>query len=360
MTDEEKQEIIKEIDINTEEELQQYYELVEEGIAKDWICALEVKGYGCYGGNDLYECDWDEAFRCINRLAELTGNACYYNTLGYIYYYGRCNGGVPQYDEAFKCFAIGSACGYFESTYKLADMFEHGYGVPQNYHACHSLTTRHYHETRERFCKGEYGTNFCDVSLRVGGLYEKGIDEDVDLIAAYTYYLEAKAASDLRLMTGDGYGDDRVAQRIDDAIARVEPQLPDNFWMDSIELDTPGPIGDLLSCNSSFDVTLTNTDGVYYLQAEGHETEHTSGCTLITVPNMHYSQLVRKVGLYIKNPTFLRGGKAATEKYQITQIMLNQDTDAWDFICGEQVVLSFKCEGFVFKEKRGGFVYNVF
>jgi TPR repeat protein len=62
------------------------------------------------------------------RLFELTDNPQYANTLGYIYYYGRCNNGVPEYDQAFYYFSYAAANGLYEGMYKLADLFWHGYG----------------------------------------------------------------------------------------------------------------------------------------------------------------------------------------------------------------------------------------
>ena len=82
-----------------------------------------------YCGTKVYPNDWMKARDAFIDYYQLTGDASAANTLGYTFYYGRCNGGVPEYEEAFKYFSIGHAYSYFESTYKLADMFTHGYGV---------------------------------------------------------------------------------------------------------------------------------------------------------------------------------------------------------------------------------------
>ena len=76
-----------------EETLAKARRYTEELCREDNVFALRLKGYACYGGNRLYECDWTAARDCMLRLRELADDAEYANTLGYIYYYGRCNGG---------------------------------------------------------------------------------------------------------------------------------------------------------------------------------------------------------------------------------------------------------------------------
>ena len=79
-----------------EETLAKARRYTEELCREDNVFALRLKGYACYGGNRLYECDWTAARDCMLRLRELADDAEYANTLGYIYYYGRCNGGEPE------------------------------------------------------------------------------------------------------------------------------------------------------------------------------------------------------------------------------------------------------------------------
>lgn len=69
------------------------------------INALMKKGYLCYGGSPLYECDWDETVRCYEKVLESGYNSGVANSLGYIYYYGRTNNGVPDYDKAYRYFS---------------------------------------------------------------------------------------------------------------------------------------------------------------------------------------------------------------------------------------------------------------
>ena len=102
--------------------------IVDEECENEDLSAMYIKGYGCYGGDHIYDCDWEESRRLITKLFEKTENPTYANTLGYIYYYGRCNKGVPEYDKAFQYFSIGATHGVMESMYKQADMYLSGKG----------------------------------------------------------------------------------------------------------------------------------------------------------------------------------------------------------------------------------------
>ena len=196
----------------TELELTVYRKFIEDLIPKDNHKALKRKGYGCYGGDPAYECDWNTALECVTRLYELTGKPVYANTLGYIYYYGRCWDGEPKYNEAFKYFSVGAAGYYYESRYKLADMFVHGYGVPQNTKTAYTIVSELYDQNVKYMLDGDFDCKFADVALRMGIYAESGYGY-TNVHHAYKYYLQAEFAIRQRLKY-DHYGDLSVADSI--------------------------------------------------------------------------------------------------------------------------------------------------
>ena len=102
--------------------------------------AMRIKAYACYGGNCVYECDWAESARLLEKLWRDFSFGQAANTLGYIYYYGRLDpAGKPDYEKAFFYFSIGSTYGIVESKYKLADMFVNGQYVARNERLARSL-----------------------------------------------------------------------------------------------------------------------------------------------------------------------------------------------------------------------------
>lgn len=202
-------------------ELTVYRKFVDELIQKDNITALRCKGYGCYGGDPAYECDWNTALECVTKLYKLTGKSVYANTLGYIYYYGRCWNGEPKYDEAFKYFSIGAAGFNYESRYKLADMFVHGYGVTKNTKIANTIITELYDQNLSYILDGKFECKFADIALRLGNYTENGYGGYTSYYNAYKYYLQADFAIRQRLQYNH-YGDlsvaDSIRQRLNNII----------------------------------------------------------------------------------------------------------------------------------------------
>ncbi|MCQ2528297.1 MAG: hypothetical protein MJ108_04170 [Saccharofermentans sp.] len=182
--------------------------------------ALRIKGYGCYGGNSVYACDFKTSAACMERLWREGGFGYAANTLGYIYYYGRLSDGIPDYEKAFFYYSIGNTYGIIESGYKLADMFMHGYYVKQNLDMAASIIEKFYGESRYRFEQGEFDGSFADIALRMGKLH---LMKDVEPIQdnrfyAYRLFLQAEFALTMRMLETKQYGDNAVMEKIRKAL----------------------------------------------------------------------------------------------------------------------------------------------
>lgn len=200
--------------------------------------ALERYGYSCYGGNKLFACDWITARNTFLKLLTHEDvddlEKCYYaNTLGYIYYYGRCNNGVPQYEEALKYYSIGAAGGIYESVYKLADMYLNGYGTPVNKNAASCLVKLFYEENLKKIENEDFSCKFADIALRKGNLCRDGINRGDE----YYYYTLADFAVRKRLKY-DHYGDKKVFMGIQNELARIREKKPLKK-ISSISFDEP-------------------------------------------------------------------------------------------------------------------------
>ena len=206
--------------------------------AEDSETALHIKGYACYGGNRLYDCDWDISRDCMLKLFEKTDDPQYANTLGYIYYYGRCNGFVPEYDKAFYYYGIAAANGLYEGMYKLADMFANGYGCRESKRTACTLYKMVYNDSINHFLKGA-NSNFADAALRMGHVYAEGIGEQINIIAAYHYYLQADYAAKIRAREDDFFGYNNVAANSQRALEETEERLPDGFFKDYLDYAFP-------------------------------------------------------------------------------------------------------------------------
>ncbi len=132
---------------------------------------LELKAYAYYGGNEYVKEDYKTSEQCLLELLNDGFDDNYADTLGYIYYYGRVNKGIPEYDKAFQYFMMASIAGNIEATYKLGDMFKNGYGVVKNEEAARQCYDRLYPIVYKEFCDYPMYSNLADVALRLGSYY---------------------------------------------------------------------------------------------------------------------------------------------------------------------------------------------
>ncbi len=208
----------------SEDERQALRELVTDLARTGDVDAIRAQGYACYGGG-LFPCDWMTSRDCFMRLIESDEvsdrDKCQYaNTLGYIYYYGRCSGGVPDYESAFRYFSLGAAGGFYESMYKLSDMYLHGYGVPKNLHAAQILVDMVFSENLKRMERGDFGCKFADAALRMSGLAR----EEGDLLRRAYFAMLADFAIRKRIPYHH-YGDESVFMNIQRELAQIRGEL---------------------------------------------------------------------------------------------------------------------------------------
>lgn len=200
----------------SDEQVKLFKRYLEELAAKENAAALRIKGYLHYGGSALYPCDWHVSRDCLEKAFGMTKDPDLANTLGYIYYYGRCNDRVPEYEKAFQYFVYGHVHKLYESSYKLADMYKSGKGTFKSEETYAKMIEELYDYAYTDLCEGS-DKNFADCALRMGGVYEDLYGEPE---TAYIFYLQAAYALDRRMSEGR-YGDDKVDGYIREALERT-------------------------------------------------------------------------------------------------------------------------------------------
>ena len=333
---------VKEVD---EEKLALARKFIEYFCEKNSKLALRIKGYACYGGNRLYPCDWDQSHDCISRLYEMTDDPQYANTLGYIYYYGRCNGGVPEYDKAFHYFGIAAANGLYEGMYKLADMFRHGYACKESKRTASSLYHMVYNDCIKQFFKGKHA-NFADAALRMGNVYAKGIGEKINPSYAYHYYLQAYYAARLRAEEDDFFGNTTVVINVQKALEETEELLPEDYFKECVDYTYPGLFADLSSENNLCLLSRTAYEtGRLELTAERMPTRSVPEPEdiLITIPQLKYCERTRKAS-YILDKTAEIWFKDATSQVRYDYCCRNYTDERVEFYYDDELVAWVKAE----------------
>ena len=264
--------------------------------------SIQRRGYCYYCGTKIYPNDWFKARDAFIEYYQLTGDASAANTLGYIYYYGRCNNGVPEYEEAFKYFSIGHAHTIFESTYKLADMFAHGYGVVKDGDTANRLYWSVYQQNIEWFIKEKFECKFADAALRMGNCFRYGYGAEVDLETAYYYYLQADLAIRKRTETADHYGDTVVFNGVQRALEEVRKEYTEKGR--TTKFEKPGWLNWTLIKHRRCKMTVRELkNGALQLTASPmkRRNEEKAPLMLVTVPKADYCELLDKVKIKTAN-----------------------------------------------------------
>ena len=336
----------------SEKELALARKLIDDLCAEDSGLALHIKGYACYGGNRLYACDWITSRDCILRLYEKEGDPQYANTLGYIFYYGRCTGGTPEYDKAFHYFGIAAANGLYEGIYKLADMFRHGYGCEKNEKTAGKMYDMVYADSYKYFLQGQ-NANFADAALRLGNVYAKGIGEEQDLIKAYAYYMQADYAAKIRAKDSDFFGNTTVVINIQKSLEETRHLLPKDFFKEYMDYDMP--VYMMLLASDRFKCNLARRqteDNEWELTASRITTKacKTLDNILVTVPQLGLCERTIKVTM----TTVEFSGiwfKEDAERIRYDYIEWNEVDSRYDFYYDDELVAWIRCSSFRFYGK---------
>lgn len=300
-SDEEKEAYIRkfsdadELATATEKEVELCRKFTDELCEFERLYALHLKGYACYGGNRLYACDWEASRDCMLQLLDKTDDPGYANTLGYIYYYGRCTGGLPEYEKAFYYFGISAVNGLYEGMYKLADMYYHGYACKKSPATAKRLYEMVYDDClKNYFLKGEDST-FADAALRMGNVYANGIDTDIDVEKAYYYYLQANYAAILRAENSTFYGDVTVVKNAQKAIEEIKTKLPYDYFEEYQDCIYPQYFSEAMAENNRCELRkypLPNGEWELELSRIATQSVPEPEKVLVTIPEIQFCQLL--------------------------------------------------------------------
>ncbi|MBE5958206.1 MAG: sel1 repeat family protein [Lachnospiraceae bacterium] len=335
-----------------------YKRFVEQLCKKDNVEALRIKGYATYGGNKLYECDWKKSRDCMLKLVDLTGDPYPANSLGYIYYYGRCSDGVPDYELAYKYFSMGAMGGIYESIYKIADMYIHGYYVHESLDRAENLCAFVYEENLKLIEKGRFDCKFADAALRMGDLAKLKGNDIYAIQEAYFYFIQAEYAINMRIKNADHYGDSIVKKRITEEKNNIESILEQAgiaINLQTFAMDYPWFFTNLCSEGTRCLLTYNKIkDNRYELTVERIPRMDTdkSKAILMTVCCLGFCRLLDRVTVVLDDPeTIWTINKENAIMFDAVRMSDDQDGDSVVvFYLDDQVVASIKDGVYIFNK----------
>lgn len=213
-------------DIIFQKEARKFYiENVQKLVDLDNFYGLKELGFNYYCGENGSNVDYKKAESLFLKTIKMKPDPYIANVLGYIYYYGKSNNGIPDYEKAFKYFSIAHLSGgLFEATYKLSDCFKHGYGVTKDEKTAFKLISTIYEQNLLYYFETD-DSKYADVALRIGSFLKDGVGVDKDIEAAYVYFLRARTAIKTRIKSSHYVGDIGLANSINKSIFALKKEL---------------------------------------------------------------------------------------------------------------------------------------
>ncbi len=369
------------LNIASDEEAELYKKFAEELAEKGNKQGLLAVGYGCYGGDRVFPCDWKRAEECMLRLIDtvdyMPDQAFYANTLGYIYYYGRTTEGVPDYEKAYKYFSFAAFNRIYEAEYKVADMYYNGYGVPKSYDTARTIVSRLYEENLKYIQNGQFDCKFADIAFRMGN-YCKDINNPYqsDFDEMLKYYYQADFAIRMRMKETNHYGDTKVAEAISNVLTETKEAIGFKAKNKIEWLSIYSIFQDHLSAGNWLDVKAKEmASGKIKLIFKPHSKWHEkyNGKLFITIPEIDmcglYDSLtviVKPLGeetlcpeeqftvdrmdynvfyfdgfpvMFCENCTFeIKKPKTKEEKYRFVSVVFGQGGKSYDYLCDDESI----------------------
>jgi len=336
-----------------------YKKIMEIACASGDELAMYVRGYAAYGGNEIYPCDWKMSEKYLLALLEGVETSdeekgFISNSLGYIYYYGRNNSGVPDFDKALRYYTIGAGCGVTESVYKLGDMSLNGLGIPKNIYGAFIQYSRVFNDSRIAFLNGDMNCKLADASLRMGGLCENGLYLKKDYDMAYYFYSIADYAIKNRMKVMDFYGDETVKSNIDRSMERIRTKISDDDPdMKVSRASFPEHIVMLLEGGETIEVQWEDLKDSVKLTAHriSGPDQQKPPMLLIVHANAHYCKMVDTVVEYASSIRAFRI-KGNLKSFRANTININKNTGKFDFYYNGELTACIDAGSFIYRMRE--------
>lgn len=329
------------------EETPRFLKMVNVGCSREIFFALYLKAYGCYGGDDIFPCDWKESEKCLKKLFEKTADPHYANTLGFLYYYGRVSDGKPEYNKAFQYFVIGALHNIYESCYMVADMMNTGTGTIKSEETAENIITRVYPGSKLKFMTGNMDSSFADIAYRMGCIEEKRAllaNESKAFFeeSAYSYFIQAEYAINTKMEKLVQFGDQSTKDKIEKEIARVKKEIPDSYFNSMIRDDYLNRFMEFMEgYNAYITFRRIGTDEMELKMKIRSKSTPMPQRKLLVIPEFQIAALTDTFICKLKNIEYLNCIYASGEEFKIDEVSEESD-GSWKYFCKNKLEAEFK------------------
>ncbi len=358
----------------TPEALALYRDFVRRLYREGDVQAIRILAWGYLEGGIAYRQNWELARMYMQELYDKTGDAYAANALGYIYYHGHTNNGIPQYDKAFQYFSYGVLDGIDESVYMAADMLIHGQGTVKNLDMGLNLLVDGYRNSSYDLCREYFDCHFAEFALHMGECCLEGLIYGMGTKDAYRFFLEAQYAAGKRELT-----DRPVEQKLKDKIERSLDYIRERVGIDpeqtELKADFPIYISQMYEDRYPVRVSITKKRGsneyllkikkfdlkdffnqlrIPYADLEKPAEELKTDLVpklLVTYPELSWSGLVSEMEYTLDNCTVLKQPEKAGP-FLSDGFRRDENTNALEFYARGEVIAALEADWYTVSVKK--------
>lgn len=327
-------------------------------LCMDKLCIIDsntllMLGDMIYKGNSIFKKDWSRCCDIYEEYYERSGDASIMDILGDLYCSGCRNGGVGEYDKAFRCYSIGHAVGDNKSSIKLGDLFAKGLGTRKNEEAAIEIYWKVYADEKEHFTKGWFCCEFVNAATRLGDYYKNGIESVNNDDLALCFFLEANLAIRKRM---------ELVKRDDDLdiLAYIQKSLnellKDTKAKMTMKSDYPFVLKHIMRDGRRIKVKVKeDKDSSYRLEArylmtlEEIDEDDVEPYILLTCSEIAHSGLYDKVVMKAAKNAKVDIVDGSDE---FIYNHMNKYNDAWHFYYDEKLTAIIKADEFSFRARK--------
>ena len=353
----------------TSEEKALFKDFVKKLYVLGDVTAIRILAWSHYKGNACYRQNWKKAEKYLLELYNRTSDPAAANGLGYIYYHGRTNENIGEYEKAFSYFAYAALDGIDESIYMVADMLIHGTGVKKNIDMGVEMLVTGYRETQDDFCRGIYDSRFAEYAYRMGEACQEGLLYGLGNRDAYRFYLEAKYAL-VKRRPFKFYGEETRIEKVTRKLETMREELHIDPDRSELKADYPIFINQLFESRLPVKVTVYKKRGGkdYYLKMsrlsfrellgrlgdipeDGNMGEPAMRKILITYPELSYTTVSAEIEFRLEEGEILKLPEHGKPFFS-DSFRKNEVTGALEFYAHGDLVAALDAKWYVIKVKK--------
>lgn len=241
-----------------------YKKFVNDLCKADIVFGYRVKGYSHLTGTSCFKESKDKALQMFLKIYTETEDAYITDIIGDLYY-GGTETLEPFYEMAYQYYTISALNGNQTSMLKVSDMLCRGRGTVRSEHVGKMMVFNLFDEAYRDFCRYNPESLLPDVTVRMGMIFDTGIDTKVDKLEACKFYNIARYSLKKRIRKSHNPADEMLLEDISHRCRELNREIGTNPNVSFVFSEVPNMFLSCLVENYEVSVVITKEDNEFMM-----------------------------------------------------------------------------------------------